>query len=181
MIKTKAPITVQEYGDRYCLIGPLSYQTAPMEVEALDPPNDKLKQTLDDMEAQGVKYLFGRWLVEGAPYVLLFDINSCYAKLDEWKGDLWSTAGIPSPTSDQETNDAILFGYIVTWFLGDLAPKVIFTYFYLLTFFLKKQLIILFLFFDSMQKIANCLTHHHQVLLLLLISMNGWLAYLSHY
>jgi glycogen(starch) synthase len=124
VIKTKAPVTVQEYGDRYCLIGPLSYQSAPMEVEALEPPNDKLRETLNAMSAHGVKYLFGRWLVESAPYVLLFDTNSCMDKLDEWKGDLWCSAGIPSPSGDQETNEAILFGYLVTWFLGELAPKV---------------------------------------------------------
>jgi glycogen(starch) synthase len=36
VIKTKAPVTCQEYGDRYTLIGPLSYKSAPMEVEAIE-------------------------------------------------------------------------------------------------------------------------------------------------
>lgn len=36
VIKTKAPVTCQEYGDRYTLIGPLSYKSAPMEVDAID-------------------------------------------------------------------------------------------------------------------------------------------------
>lgn len=124
MIKTKVPVTVREFGDRYCLIGPLSYKTAPMEVEALEPPSGIIRETLETMSAHGVKYLFGRWLVEGAPYVLLFDTGSVAHKLDEWKGDLWRVAGIPSPPSDQETNEAILFGYMVTWFLGDVANKV---------------------------------------------------------
>ncbi|GAN07371.1 family 3 glycosyltransferase [Mucor ambiguus] len=123
VIKTKVPVTVREFGDRYCLIGPLSYKTAPMEVEALEPPSGIIRETLETMSAQGVKYLFGRWLVEGAPYVLLFDTGSVVHKLDEWKGDLWRVAGIPSPPSDQETNEAILFGYMVTWFLGDVASK----------------------------------------------------------
>jgi glycogen(starch) synthase len=123
VIKTKVPVTVREFGDRYCLIGPLSYKSAPMEVEAVEP-SGKIKETLDTMSALGVKYLFGRWLVEGSPYVLLFDTGCMYYKLDEWKGDLWRAAGIPSPPSDEETNEAILFGYLVTWFLGDLAAKV---------------------------------------------------------
>ncbi|KAG1120119.1 hypothetical protein G6F42_012821 [Rhizopus arrhizus] len=123
VIKTKVPVTVREFGDRYCLIGPLSYKTAPMEVEALEPPSGIIRETLETMSAHGVKYLFGRWLVEGAPYVLLFDTGSVAHKLDEWKGDLWRVAGIPSPPSDQETNEAILFGYMVTWFLGDVANK----------------------------------------------------------
>lgn len=37
VIKTKAPVTVAEYGGRYTLIGPLSYKTAPMEVENVEP------------------------------------------------------------------------------------------------------------------------------------------------
>lgn len=124
VIKTKVPVTVREFGDRYCLIGPLSYKTAPMEVEALEPPEGYIRDTLELMSSQGVKYLFGRWLVEGAPYVLLFDTGSVFDRLDEWKGDLWRVAGIPSPPGDQETNEAILFGYLVSWFLGEVSKKV---------------------------------------------------------
>lgn len=40
---------------------------------------------------------------------------------NEWKGDLWSLVGIPSPENDFETNDAILLGYTVAWFLGEVA------------------------------------------------------------
>ncbi|KAI8364364.1 glycogen synthase [Radiomyces spectabilis] len=123
VIRTKVPVTVHEFGDRYCLIGPLSYAKAPMEVEALEPPNAKIREVLDEMSRHGVKYLFGRWLIEGAPNVLLFDTNSVLDKMNDWKGDLWRTAGIPSPPNDIETNDAILFGYLVAWFLGALAPK----------------------------------------------------------
>ena len=119
VIKTKVPITVSELGDRYCLIGPLSYKTAPMEVEQVEPSDTHLAASLDAMRAQGVKALYGRWLIEGNPYVLLFDTGSQYFRLDEWKGDLWNLAGIPSPPSDQETNESIILGYLVAWFLGE--------------------------------------------------------------
>ncbi|KAI8086167.1 glycogen synthase [Halteromyces radiatus] len=124
VIKTKVPVTVQEFGDRYCLMGPLSHAKAPMEVESLvEPPNEAMRQVLEDMGKHGIKYLFGRWLIEGAPYVLLFDLGSIAHKMDEWKGDLWNVAGIPSPPNDTETNDAILLGYLITWFLGAFASK----------------------------------------------------------
>lgn len=42
--------------------------------------------------------------------------------MDEWKADLWNLAGIPSPPNDHETNEAIVFGYIVAWFLGEVSP-----------------------------------------------------------
>ncbi|KAK7460603.1 glycogen synthase isoform 1 [Stygiomarasmius scandens] len=123
VIKTKVPVTVAEYGDRYTLIGPLSYKTAPMEVEQQEPTDPHLAETLESMRAQGVKLLYGRWLIEGAPKVLLFDTGSMYSKLDEWKGDLWNLAGIPSPPNDHETNETIVFGYIVAWFLGDYVSR----------------------------------------------------------
>ncbi|PPQ78889.1 hypothetical protein CVT25_002377 [Psilocybe cyanescens] len=123
VIKTKVPVTVSEYGDRYCLIGPLSYKTAPMEVEAEEPTDEHLAATLESMRAQGVKALYGRWLIEGNPHVLLFDTGSVYSRLDEWKGDLWNLAGIPSPPSDHETNETIVFGYLVAWFLGDYVAR----------------------------------------------------------
>lgn len=123
VIKTKVPVTVQEYGDRYTLIGPLSYKTAPMEVEAQEPKDPHLAATLDNMRQAGVKILYGRWLIEGAPNVLLFDTGSQYSRLDEWKGDLWNLAGIPTPPNDHETNETIVFGYIVAWFLGEYVAR----------------------------------------------------------
>ncbi|EPS99936.1 hypothetical protein FOMPIDRAFT_1024034 [Fomitopsis schrenkii] len=123
VIKTKVPVTVSEYGDRYCLIGPLSYKTAPMEVEAQEPTDPHLAVTLENMRNAGVKALYGRWLIEGAPHVLLFDTGSQYSRLDEWKGDLWNLAGIPTPPNDHETNETIVFGYIVAWFLGEYVSR----------------------------------------------------------
>jgi hypothetical protein len=73
------------------------------------------------MEERGIKTLYGRWLIEGAPRVLLIDTSTGYRWLDEWKGDLWNTAGIPSPAGDAETNEAIVFGYLVAWFLGEVS------------------------------------------------------------
>ncbi|KAG0311740.1 glycogen synthase isoform 1 [Dissophora globulifera] len=119
VLKSKAPVTCTEFGNRYTMVGPLSYKTAPLEVETLEPDTPELRLTLESMKERGVKFLYGRWLIEGAPKVLLFDTGSVYHKLDEWKGDLWNVAGIPSPPNDHETNEAILFGYLVAWFLGE--------------------------------------------------------------
>jgi glycogen(starch) synthase len=119
VIKTKVPVTVSEYGDRYTLIGPLSYKTAPMEVEPEDPADPDVAASLESMRNKGVKILYGRWLIEGNPHVLLFDTGSQYHRLDEWKGDLWNLAGIPTPPNDHETNETIVFGYLVAWFLGE--------------------------------------------------------------
>ncbi|KAI5963804.1 GSY1 [Candida pseudojiufengensis] len=121
VLKSKAPITVAEYRERYTLIGPLNYNSAQIEVEELPVKDPLIKQTLDSMSAKGIRWLYGRWLIEGAPRVLLFDIWSAGHYLNEWKTDLWNTAGIPTPDHDSETNEAILLGYLVAWFLGELV------------------------------------------------------------
>ena len=71
------------------------------------------------MQERGIEIMYGRWLIEGAPRVLLINTGTGYRWMDEWKGDLWTLAGIPSPSSDSETNEAIVFGYLVAWFLGE--------------------------------------------------------------
>lgn len=71
------------------------------------------------MRDRGIGILYGRWLIEGAPRVLLLDTKTAYRYLDEWKEDLWNVASIPSPAGDDETNEAIVFGYLVAWFLGE--------------------------------------------------------------
>lgn len=71
------------------------------------------------MKERGIDLIYGRWLIEGAPRVILIDTGTGYKFLNEWKADLWNSAGIPSPAADHETNEAIVFGYLVAWLLGE--------------------------------------------------------------
>lgn len=96
----------------------------------MEPNTPELTTTLQAMKDRGIGYMYGRWLIEGAPRVLLFDTKTAYKYMDEWKGDLWNVASIPSPPSDDETNEAIVFGYLVAWFLGEVrlplnAPNLV--------------------------------------------------------
>ena len=63
--------------------------------------------------------MFGRWLIEGYPKVALFDIGSAAWKLDEWKRELWECTHIGVPYHDQESNDAIVFGFLTVWFIAE--------------------------------------------------------------
>jgi len=94
---------------------------AAVEVEAIDPQPGPLKDTIKSMQDRGIEVMYGRWLIEGAPRVLLINTGTGYKWMDEWKSDLWASAGIPSPASDGETNEAIVFGYLVAWFLGEVS------------------------------------------------------------
>ncbi|EUC36894.1 glycosyltransferase family 3 protein [Bipolaris victoriae FI3] len=119
VLKSKAQVTTAEYGAAYTLLGPWNRASAAVEVEPIVPKDPALLATIKSMDERGIKTLYGRWLIDGAPRVLLFDTGTGYRWLDEWKGDLWSSTGIPSPPGDSETNEAIVFGYLIAWFLGE--------------------------------------------------------------
>ena len=74
---------------------------------------------------RAAQIMYGRWLIEGYPKVLLFDLGSAWSKLDEWRRDLFATAQIPGPAEDSEMNDAIVFGYLVAWFLGEVRVPAV--------------------------------------------------------
>ena len=67
------------------------------------------------------KVVFGRWLIEGYPKVLLFDIKSAAWKLDEWKREIWDSSHIGIPWHDKESNDSIIFGFLTAWFLSEVS------------------------------------------------------------
>ena len=67
--------------------------------------------------------VFGRWLIDGYPRVLLFDIGSAAWKLDQWKRELWNISHVGVPWHDRESNDAIIFGNLTAWFLAEVSKN----------------------------------------------------------
>ena len=55
--------------------------------------------------------------------VVLFDIGSGYQLVNEWKTDLWNATHIGIPSHDKESSDAVVFGAMVAWFLGEVGCK----------------------------------------------------------
>lgn len=129
VLKSKAPVTVAQYKENYHLLGPLNKATYQTEVDPIDWEKEDafpahlrpIQEALRKMKDAGFYFVYGTWLIDGSPKVILFDMDSIRYRLNEWKADLWSLVGIPSPENDFETNDAILLGYTVTWFLGEVA------------------------------------------------------------
>uniref|UniRef100_A0A914HA44 Glycogen [starch] synthase n=1 Tax=Globodera rostochiensis TaxID=31243 RepID=A0A914HA44_GLORO len=117
VLRTKAPISTDELGGQYYMMGPYVEERVRLEVEVLEPETANLKYTLDQMYDWGFRVVYGRWLIDGYPKVLLFDIGSAAWKLDKWKHELWETCKIGVPFLDREANDCIIFGFLVAIFL----------------------------------------------------------------
>lgn len=120
VIRSKAQVSTDELGDQYTLIGPWNDGQCSREVEVMDPPEPAFARAIQQLkEHAGIRVVYGRWLIDGNPRVLLFDIGSASWKLDEWKQDFWNIGNIGVPWHDKESNDAIILGYSVTWFLEE--------------------------------------------------------------
>lgn len=120
VIRSKTGVSVNELGDQYVLLGPYVEQKARQEIEEEDFPfHHPLGQAVDRARQKGYKIHCGRWLVEGNPQVILFDIGSAAYKMNEMKQELFEKSGIGIPNEDIECNDVCIFGFMVAEFLGD--------------------------------------------------------------
>eukprot|EP01133_Synstelium_polycarpum_P017023 gene17023-20280_t len=118
VLKSKAPITVDEYKSRYALIGPYNPETAATEFEPL-VPGPLTSPVIDNMmKKYGIQVHFGKWLIESYPKVFLIDLRSSFHKLGEWRWDLM--AGFEQ-SNDNEANESIVFGYQTALLLKEFA------------------------------------------------------------
>ena len=69
-----------------------------------------LGRAVSRIREKGYKIHCGRWLVDGNPQVVLFDVGATAHKLDQYKSELYDKAGIGIPHEDKETNDVCIFG-----------------------------------------------------------------------
>ena len=61
----------------------------------------------------------GRWLVDGSPQIVLFDIGSASSQLTAFKQELFEASKIGIPSGDVECNDAVIFGFMVAKFIEE--------------------------------------------------------------
>ena len=56
--------------------------------------------------------------------VILFDLASGYSRLSGWRKELWELSHVGIPDHDQESKDAIVFGYLTYWFISQVHSSV---------------------------------------------------------
>ncbi|XP_045607778.1 glycogen [starch] synthase [Procambarus clarkii] len=126
VIRSKCSASVEELGEQYILLGPYKETSVRTEVElgefAADSP---LTITINHLRTLGWRVHPGRWLVDGSPQIILFDIGSASAKLNDYKQDFYENTKIGIPHQDVECNDAVLFGFMVAKFIEEFRAEVI--------------------------------------------------------
>ncbi|CAO1415153.1 unnamed protein product [Diamesa serratosioi] len=120
VIRSKAFVSTEELGDQYCLMGPYKEECARTEVEEFEFPNNSpFAAAVNALRSFGYKVHCGRWLVDGNPQIILFDIGSGAWKLDEFRQELWEKTSVGVPHLDIETNDACILGYMIAHFIAE--------------------------------------------------------------
>ena len=112
VIRSKVPSIVDQWGARYCLIGPYNPQTSQTEFEEVQPTG-MFKDVIEALNAQGIEAHYGHWLITGRPRVLLLNPRSVQSQLGWIKYLLWEHHNIAVPDEDDLVNQVVAFGYVV--------------------------------------------------------------------
>jgi glycogen synthase len=108
VIRSKAPLMTQRWGDGYCLVGPWEGAKAQVEFEEL-PASGWLASALDELRGAGLHVHHGRWMVPGRPRVLLIEHWQGWERLNDAKFRLWTDHGIDTPGEDGLVNFVVSF------------------------------------------------------------------------
>lgn len=122
VIRSKAPTVCEQWGRRYCLIGPYDPNNAPMEFEET-PPAGSLAQVIQSLQEQGYRVHHGRWVVSGQPRAILLEPQSAFHKLGEIKYRFWEHHDIGLPADDPLMNQVLAFGFLVERFFHALMAQ----------------------------------------------------------
>jgi len=119
VLRSKAAVSCKEHGNKYIMMGPLKPNHV-HEVEVCNPPADSpLSRAVNKLREKGWNVLFGNWLVEGNPQVVLFDIGSASHLLNSWKQELYESTFIGIPHLDIECNDTVILGFMMAQFAAE--------------------------------------------------------------
>src|SRR5262245_5940070 len=99
VIRSKAPLMTQRWGDRYCLIGPYESSKAVVEFEE-SRATGWIARALQQLRDQGLVVHYGRWLVPARPRVMLVECALPPDRLANVKYHLWAEHGIETPGGD---------------------------------------------------------------------------------
>jgi len=120
VLRSKAPLMVQRWADRYCLIGPYDAKAAAVEFEEVKPPA-WIAKVIATLREQGLVVRYGRWMVPGRPRVMLIEHWQGHERLNEAKYRYWDHHRIELPSQDGLIDPVVTFADATTRLLQALA------------------------------------------------------------
>ncbi|MCG2809149.1 MAG: hypothetical protein L6275_02295 [Candidatus Portnoybacteria bacterium] len=119
VITSKASQMVGYYGDNYYLIGPYVAAKAKGQFREEAPP-ENFRVAFSDLEKEGIKCHFGRWLIEGEPKTILVDYTHVWGQANEIKRQLWENYQIDTLNSNVDFDEPMVW----SWASGKLIERL---------------------------------------------------------
>jgi len=120
VVKSKAAKMVDAYGDNYFMIGPYFASKALGQFQE-ELPNQFCKASFEELKKIGVMCHFGKWLVEGAPPVILIDFVNYKSRTNDIKRELWDWYKIDSLMATQDYDEPLVWAYVVGMLIEKLS------------------------------------------------------------
>lgn len=108
VLESKAADMIKKYDGDYYLIGPyfLSKNKGEFKEEV---PTDELKSAFEELEKEGIKCHYGKWMVGGKPKTILIDFDDFYSEVNNIKKELWENYGIDSLGADSTFDEPVVW------------------------------------------------------------------------
>ncbi len=123
VIRSKAPVAVNRWGDNYTLLGPYVHANVASDFEPIEPDDSPASRAVEALRAKGLEVHYGRWLVSGRPKTVLFNPHSVMHELGTIKYFFHENHHIDFSNHDPLLDQVLAFGYMVNQYLSELARE----------------------------------------------------------
>jgi len=110
VLSTKARTIVEDYGDKYILIGPDVWMETSEHPDFIEDQS-LLSSWRQKVSAEGLNIRIGRWNVSGFPLVILVDFKPLFSEKDKIFFSLWEQFKLDSLSGQWDYIEPAMFGY----------------------------------------------------------------------
>ncbi len=121
VIESKANRMMQYYGEDYCLIGPYTEKSRGEFREEAAPK--EVKKVFQDLEKEGIRCHYGRWLIKGKPLVILVDFVDYFFKVNDIKKELWDNYQVDSLAAGYDFDEPVCWSYATGRLIRELSSS----------------------------------------------------------
>jgi glycogen(starch) synthase len=122
VIRSKAPVMVENWSGHFCMIGPYLNKNILAELEPLEDAADVFGLAAANLRKKGYDVIYAEWLITGKPRVVLLNPNVIEEKvLNVLKYLLWKNHAIRTPDKNELINQVIGFAYLTKLFIDELV------------------------------------------------------------
>jgi glycogen synthase len=122
VIRSKAPVMVENWSGHFCMIGPYINKNILAELEPLDDAADVFGLAAANLRKKGYDVIYAEWLITGKPRVVLLNPNVIEEKvLNVLKYLLWKNHEIRTPDKNKLIDQVIGFAYLTKLFIDELV------------------------------------------------------------